>query len=273
MNSHYLESREYIRPEEKIYQFALSDEEEISWKSFLYTLINEEGLDPWNIDVGVLTKKYLESLKKLKKVDFDISGKLLTIAVFLLKTKAENLVEKDLRGFDEEIAKTQENDDFEEEIESLGDFDDEIDEFTRKKQNGELEIKFRNPFERKRKVSIFDLISVLETTLEQSNIRRANFLQRKASKYDGPLYEKKPKDLKEVIEDLYDMILKELGDKKGHVVFSSLTKGIEHKMGILEKFLPLLYLHNQSRIELKQDKHFSDIEIHKINKGEDFKDK
>ena len=58
---------EYIRPEEKIYQFALSNEEDVTWKSFLHSLINEEGLDPWDVDVGILTRKYLESLKKLKR--------------------------------------------------------------------------------------------------------------------------------------------------------------------------------------------------------------
>jgi len=35
-------------------------------------------------------------------------------------------------------------------------------------------------------------------------------------------------------------------------------------MEVLEKFIPLLHLHNQSKVQLKQETHFEDIEIHSI---------
>ena len=81
------EIQEYIRPEDKIYAIA-TNRDELDWKGFLYNLINREGLNPWDVDLSVLTHTYLNELKKVNSVDFDISGKLLTIAVFLLKTKA-----------------------------------------------------------------------------------------------------------------------------------------------------------------------------------------
>jgi chromatin segregation and condensation protein Rec8/ScpA/Scc1 (kleisin family) len=34
-------------------------------------------------------------------------------------------------------------------------------------------------------------------------------------------------------------------------------------MGVLEKFIPLLHLHNQSKVHIDQENHFGDIKIHK----------
>lgn len=255
---------EYVRPEQKIYQVA-TNKNELDWKGFLYQLIYREGLDPWDIDLGILTKTYLEALKSMQDVDFDISGKFLTIAVFLLKTKAENLVEKDLRGIEKQIQEVENtSESYMDEIDSLEDLDNQLEMATVKKKKEKYAIKVRNPIARKRKVNIFDLIKTLEKTFEQSNKRRANFFQKHGDvKYDGPMYEKKPKDLKAIIEELYDIILGELSDKKGHVTFSHISKDSPDKMSILEKFIPLLHLHNQDRVTLKQDNHFGEIFIHK----------
>jgi chromatin segregation and condensation protein Rec8/ScpA/Scc1 (kleisin family) len=37
-------------------------------------------------------------------------------------------------------------------------------------------------------------------------------------------------------------------------------------MAVLEKFIPLLHLHNQSKLKLEQDEHFGDIKNKKIIK-------
>lgn len=256
----------YIRAEDRIYQVAIN-KDELDWRGFLYDLINKEGLNPWDVDLSLFTKKYLEAIKGIKNVDFDISGKFLTIAVFLLKTKAETYVERDLRGIDQKIAEIEaESNGFDNELDYLEGFDNELEEIKKKEK---YSIKVRNPIARKRKVNIFDLIKVLEKTFEQSNRRRTNYLARHHDgSYEGPMYEKKPKDLKQVIEELYQIIQEEFNSKSGHVSFNNLTKDVNHRKGILEKFIPLLHLHNQEKVTLKQNSHFSDIEIHKVNKGE-----
>ena len=258
-------SQQYIRPVDRIYQVA-TDKEAIDWKGFLHDLIEQEGLDPWDIDLVVLTKTYLKALKEVNQVDFDISGKLLTIAVFLLKTKAEVLVEKDLRGIEEQIENAQnpdESEDFVEDIESLEEFDAELENAQPKKKQ-EYKLKVRNPLARKRKVNIFDLIKTLEKTFEQSNKRKQNFLERNAkAHYDGPMYEKKQKDLKQIIEELHDMIQEELSQKQAHVTFSYLNKQSKKRMDVLQKFIPLLHLHNQDRVKVKQEEHFGEITVHK----------
>jgi segregation and condensation protein A len=264
VESNIEEIQEYIRPEDRIYAIA-TNRDELDWKGFLYNLINREGLNPWDVDLSILTHTYLNELKTVSDVDFDISGKLLTIAVFLLKTKAEYLVEHDIRGIEEKIESVQYSEDsLDFDLEGLEDLDGQLELMSKKKETYKLKV--RNPIARKRKVNIFDLIKTLEKTFIQSNTRRKNFLMKNSSiDYKGPEYSKKSKDLKQIIEELFGIISEEFSQKKAHVKFHSLFGVDEPKMGILDKFIPLLHLHNQTRVEVKQDSHFGDIRIHKIN--------
>jgi len=256
----------YLKPEDRIYEVA-TNRDEIDWKGFLQNLIHSEGLDPWDIDLAVFTKKYLKALNEIKEVDFNISGKFLTIAVFLLKVKAENLIDVEIRGLDakiESIKNIDNLDEFTEGLDGLEDLDDNLSQIQKEKL---YIIKLRNPLARKRKVNIFDLIKSLEKTFQQSNKRKINFFLKNSNvEYTGPVYDKKPKDLKVIIEDLYELIMGEFSSKSGHVCFHHLTKDINHKEGILEKFIPLLHLHNQVRVEVKQENHLGEIQIHKVNK-------
>ena len=272
MSQHHLEDLEN-KPEEKIFNIVM-DTTQLDWKNLLQQLISSEGLDPWDIDLKILTGKYLELLKNVEHLDFNLSGKLLTIAVFLLKTKAEYLVEHDLRGMSEkiqEVSQVSNEDDLFDAFDMLESFDDELDSFDQETVKKEkYAIKVRNPLARKRKVNIFDLIKTLEKTFEQSNKRQVNFLQRKADldvKYTGPSYERKKRDLKEIIEELFELISNEFSNKKAQVYFSHLTTGVEHRMGYLEKFIPLLHLHNQSRLEVFQDEHFGEIKIKQLEEN------
>jgi len=258
------EDLNYIRPVDRIYDVA-TNRDELDWKGFLHNLINIEGLDPWDIDLSILTKKYLDSLNEVKDIDFNISGKFLTIAVFLLKIKAENLIDVEIRGLDNKLSNLKSSDsidDFEDGIDSLEELDMDINELSKKKS---YKIHLRNPMARKRKVSIYDLIKTLEKTFEQSNKRRVNFfLKNSTEDYSGPVYEKKPKDLKVIISELFSVISEQFSQKSGHVSFNHLTKDINHREGILEKFIPLLHLHNQGKVEINQDEHLGDIKIHRV---------
>jgi len=265
MPSDVNEKVEYLGPEERIYDIALN-KDDVDWKGLLHQLIKSEGLDMFDIDLAILTNRYLETLKTMKNIDFDVSGKLLTIAVFLLKNKAELLVERDLRGISRRIAEVENvtGENMLDTIEGLSDFDLELNQFSKLKDKEKYVIKIRNPLARKRKVNIFDLIKTLEKTFEQSNRRRFNFLARHPDlHYEGPMYDIKPKDIKTIIDELHKVILHEFSNKKGqtHISFSHLIFGVKHKRGILDKFVPLLHLHNQAKVVLTQEEHFGEIKI------------
>ena len=39
---------------------------ELGWQEIIYDLINTEQLDPWDIDITILSDKYLEKISKIE---------------------------------------------------------------------------------------------------------------------------------------------------------------------------------------------------------------
>lgn len=262
-------NQEYIPPQDEIYNVA-TNATAFDWKHVLEDIIYKNNLDPFDIDISILTKTYLQTIQNLEDLDFSISGKLLTVAVFLLKKKAQYLVDHDISGMDDTLNALQEveDDEFDMGLDMLEDMDEMLDSKSRRRKSGDYQLKVRNPIARKRKVTLHDLIGALEKTFKQSNQRRKNLLLKNTDvEYSGPNYhERKKKDLKTIIEELFETLLEEFSSKKAHVVFHKHILGEkEHKMSVLDKFIPLLHLHNQEKVVLKQNEHLKDIEIHNNN--------
>ena len=243
--------------QKQIFEFAI-DEKNIEWRSFLFDLINKNNMDPFDIDLSKFTIDYLDEIRKNKNISFNLTGKFLTIAIYLLKLKSEKLLNYEIENYSTKINELENS---LEEFEEFEDFEDDYSELFQKRENYKLD--FKNPLERKRKVSIFDLVETLEKTLKQTNIRQKNFLQKKEKIiYDGPEFVKKQKDLKTIIEEVYIKITEELNSNKFESVnFNFLLKHSKNKMQVLESFIPLLHLHNQEKIIVSQKNHFGDIEI------------
>ena len=74
---------------------------EIGWQEIIYDLINTEQLDPWDIDITVLTEGYLQKIQNLEEADFFVSSKVLLAAALLLRIKSEILLNKHIKSIDE----------------------------------------------------------------------------------------------------------------------------------------------------------------------------
>jgi len=74
---------------------------EIGWQEIIYDLINTEQLDPWNINIIILTDKYLVKISELEEADFFVSSKVLLAASLLLRIKSEILLNKYIKSIDE----------------------------------------------------------------------------------------------------------------------------------------------------------------------------
>ena len=77
--------------QEQIYNMLIQ-KDEITWQSLLLDLIKSEQMDPWNIDITQLSKKYLDAVKDMKEANFFISGKVLLACSLLLKIKSNKLI-------------------------------------------------------------------------------------------------------------------------------------------------------------------------------------
>src|SRR3990167_9125033 len=91
---------EAISPhQEQVHSIVFS--KEIGWQEIIYDLINSEQLDPWNIDIIVLTNSYMQKLQKYEEESYFVSSKVLLAAALLLRIKSEILLNKYIRSIDE----------------------------------------------------------------------------------------------------------------------------------------------------------------------------
>lgn len=228
---------------ERIFQI-LYKEDEVTWQSLLYELVKKEGMNPWDVNISLLTKKYIDTIKKLKELDFRISGKVLLAAAILLKMKSNRLLNEDLSEFDRLL--TQE----EELVEEL-----ELDEQQYKLWEKPILIP-RTPQPRKRKVSIFDLVNALEKALEVKQRRILNSIP--------PMNVKIPerkRDITEVIREVYSRIKSFfMINSQKKLTFTQLVPS-QKKEDKIFTFIPLLHLTNQRKVNLEQKEHFGEIEI------------
>ena len=230
---------------DKIFELLL-DKDDITWQTLLYELVKTDQMDPWDIDISILTKKYITTIKKLKELNFRISGKVLLAAAILLRIKSNRLLTQDLTEFDRLIAGQEESLDdlaFEETFEKLQDSE---------KPN----LIPRTPQPRKRKVSIYDLVDALQKALEVKKRRVLNSIPP-----TNVTIPKKTRDVTQIIREVYGRIKSFiLRNNKNRVTFSQLVPS-DSKEDKIYTFIPLLHLTNQRKIDLYQEKHFGEIDI------------
>lgn len=226
----------------------LFDKDEVTWQTMLYELVKTEQMDPWDIDIKLIARKFLETLSKMKELDFRISGKIILAAAIMLKIKSIHLLENDISNLDRLFA--------DEPAENLL---DEIQDFYEEPikgiENAVLIPKMPQP--RKRKVSIFDLVNALQQAIE---VKRRRVMRSIPPLSITEIPEKKI-DISSAIKNIYTRVkLFFFKNSNGKLTFSQLVPS-ESKLDRVYTFIPLLHLTNQSRIDMLQQEHFGEIEI------------
>ena len=232
--------------QEKLFNM-LMQEDEITWQTIIYDLIKSGEMNPWDIDISILAQKYLETVKKLKEHNFSLSGKVLLAAAIMLRIKSDKLITEGIAALDYLMFPPSE---------------DELEEFEDKKQRIQLlenpRLTIKTPLARKKRVSVDDLMQALGKALEVNERR----LLRRAEEQRIPDNLKIPEkkiDIYKLIKDLYSKILF-LFKGKEKLTFTELIPS-ERREDKIATFIPLLYLDNQTKINLDQKEHFGEIDI------------
>jgi len=226
--------------QDKLYDM-LMHEDEITWQTLIYDLVKSEEMNPWDIDISLLTQKYIETVKKLQEMNFFISGKVLLASAILLKIKSHKLVAEEI-PYLENLIFPPEPEDY---------LDEERPEYLIPS------LTIKNPQARKRTVSMNDLISALHKALEVNHRR---VMRRVAEQnFRMPELPQKKIDISRLIKDVYEKILS-LFSKKEPVTFSKLIPS-DKKEDKIMTFIPLLHLDHQEKINLEQKEHFGEINI------------
>ena len=238
--------------QDKILDMLLQDDE-ITWQAIIMDLVKSGELDPWDVDISILIFKYLEAVKAMKEANLFISAKVLLASALLLRIKSEKLVTEGIGALDNILFPP-------EDIEELDDF---VDGKKRIKLNVEPRLTIKTPQARKKRVTVNDLLGALEKALEV-NERRIMKKARREHIPDTMVVPEKKVDISMLIKDLHNRILSWF-KKKPEVTFSDLIPGPGRKEKMFT-FVPLLYLRNQSSLDLHQPDHFGEIYVKLLEK-------
>ena len=232
----------------------LMQKDEITWQTIIQDLIKSEQMNPWNIDLSLLSNRYLDTIKTLKTHNFFISGKVILASSILLRMKANKLLLEDIGNLDAQL--------FQQDVESLEEFEDST---LNEINPDDVNIIPRLPQPRKRRVSMQDLIIALSKALE---VNRRKIIRHERYNFvpEMEIPDRKidiTKRIKQLYEQIVNFFKKTLG--KETLTFTKLIPS-ENKEDKIFTFIPLLYLDSQEKVDLSQKEHFGEIEIG-INKN------
>jgi segregation and condensation protein A len=221
---------------------------EIGWQEIIYDLINTEQLDPWDINISVLTDKYLAKISELEEADFFVSSKVLLAASLLLRIKSEILLNKYIKSIDEilfgekEVKKNVlERIELEEEIPGLVP---------------------RSPIPRFKKVTLKELIESLNKAIKTENRRiDKEIVNKNALREVGISLPKRKISIRDKIKEIYHKLTSHLNESNGKKKISFTEFVGENKEERIISFSPLLHLENHKKVWLDQEKHFDEIYI------------
>ena len=221
---------------------------ELGWQEIIYDLINTEQLDPWNVDIVLLTDKYLDKIKDIEEADFFVSSKVLLAAALLLRIKSEILLNKYIKSIDEILFGKKEEKKYE--LERI-ELDESIPELIPK-----------SPMPRFRRVSLQELIESLNKAIITENRRiKKEIVNKNALRELDISLPKIRFSIKDKIRELYERLISRLKEDKEKKKISFTEFIGTDKEQRLIAFSPLLHLDHQKKVWLEQDRHFEDFNI------------
>jgi segregation and condensation protein A len=210
-----------------------------TWKTILLSLVKTNKMDPWDIDVCLLSDRYLAKINSLGENNLRLPANAILASAILLKYKSKYL-----------------------KIASLAEFEEAEDELTeaQKKDREKLYLTEGIPelipprnIMREGKVTLEDLVGAIESVLNKTKRKRALARERKLH-FHIPFAEQR-------MEDKMNQVLKEVeqhADAEGLVLFSRLVEG-KTALELISIFVALLFLTNESKITLWQDEFFGEL--------------
>lgn len=246
----------------------VTNEEDVSWQSILMDLVKTEQMNPWDVDISLLTQKYIEIVKAMKEANLRVSGKVLLASAVMLKIKSKHLVGADIAALDQLIQSSQvvEEEDYGEyagmDPNEVGEYNPEA--ARRRLASGQYGLIPRTPQLRKRKVSIYDLVNALDKAMEVRHRRILKSIPSLQRQLQVPV---RGMDISARITSVYEKIKGWFFKKKEtKLSFSNLLDN-ESREEKIQTFIPLLHLMNQRRINLEQKETFGEINIQLLKKA------
>ena len=230
--------------QEQIHSLLFGDK--LSWHAIIYDLINTEQLNPWDIDISLLSQKYIERVKSLEEADFFVSSKVLLATALLLRMKSEILLYHHIPTLNELLFGKKEDKKYKQEKINL--------------EESIPELIAKTPLPRFRKVTLDELMQALGKAINTENRRIQKIVIGKQHEFEAAVAIPKNRiNLKDQIKKVYSRLKDIFSQREEKLAFSEIAgKSDEEKVAT---FVPLLHLDNQHKVWLEQEKHFEEIWI------------
>jgi segregation and condensation protein A len=222
---------------------------EVGWQEIIYDLINTEQLDPWNIDISVLSEGFLLRIQKYEETDFFVSSKVLLAAALLLRIKSEMILSRYMKSIDEILFGDKEED--KKNVFERIELDEDIPDLIP-----------RSPMPRFRKVTLKELIDSLNKAIitENRRIKKA-IVNQNALRESGISLPKRKYNIQSKLKQIQGKVLLYFDANKSHkkVSYTNII-GLDKEERALS-FFPILQLENNGEFWLEQEEHFEEIHI------------
>jgi len=208
---------------------------EPSWREVLLQAIENESLDPWNIDIAKVADAFLKMVREMQAVDLRVPANVILASALLLQYKSQAL-----RLEEPEPA-------LEEQVRAL--YDEQI---------PALAYNTNNP--RSRPVTLGELLEAVDDVMSQG---RREIPRREKP---APLELNMPKEnMHELMKRVYERA-HELKDREDMLLFSNLAQsfnghGEPHAHTVSHSLIPVLHLVQDERMLAWQDAFFGEIFI------------
>jgi segregation and condensation protein A len=214
--------------------------EQPAWKTILISLVKSEKMDPWNIDVKELAKKYLEKIRSLNDSDLRLPANAILASAILLKFKARALRIPSLEEANEVEWKAL---------------------MTEEQLLGGMMPELLSPnLSREGKVTLDQLVESIEAILDRTKSK----VQRERDGRDRPVFNLPfaSMNLEDKMKEVFEMV-SSFADETGLARFSTMMKGRSINE-VIEFFLALLFLVNDRTLNAWQETLFGDIFISRV---------
>jgi segregation and condensation protein A len=220
--------------------------EKLSWQAIIYDLINTEQLDPWDIDITILSNKYLEKIRELEEHNFFVSSKVLLAAALLLRIKSEILIDKDLENLDAALYGRKEEKRY---VQERIELDEDVPELIP-----------RTPLPRFKRVTLQELMSALGKAINTENRRiKRVVIDRQREIETAIALPRKTINIQEQIRKVHSKLKDVFKNREEKLAFSEFAG--ESKDEKISHFVPLLHLDSQKEVWLEQEGHLKEIWI------------
>ncbi len=232
-----------------------SAERGVYWKSIIYDIIAKEGFDPWDIDVGMLADSYIQKVREIRMINFEVPGTVILVGSVLLKMKSD-VVSGQTFMFEESLVSTGDAEspegpvaDFESDFESPLEVGEE--ELPPSLIEPRLYVR-RIP---KRKVTLPELITFLKRVVGQ--VEKKERLRREMKEHQLEVQIAK-KNVERIMREVYREIRRLSAG--GRTTFRELVEEWKRE-SIIAYLIPVLHLAHKEKINVEQEELFGEIFI------------